>query len=242
MYKESKLSSKEPISFLFQAMKDSIKSRFLPDGCLDTEKIRQFFQDASENKNDLDIFDAEKESYGDILRVLIDGLNIVSVVDIGCGNGSLLHFFNRGGIQFERYLGVDLYIGGFSQNVLDDRVSFREGDFRNIVYPKSSSVFMINVLAYINEISTINNFVCESYPERVFVVEPYPSVIWENRFSEISPKYRSLPEIEEYFHKVGYSASKVVTLYFRKVVGLHFIPISYGALFERHDSIHQVST
>jgi SAM-dependent methyltransferase len=216
--------------FLRQLFEGAVSHVARRAGSLDTARTKAFFEDRYRN-GDPTVFDGGTEGYHDALWDLLERWGTEVIVDLGCGEGTLLRFLQDDPSSDRKYLGLD-FAEGAAPSGLSGKV-FR-GDIRDvppspIAGARNRTVVCVNTLCYIDQIHTVALLGRHAAGGDVcLILEPYPCWFWDRTFSKISPKYRTPEEVLSELLSLGWDVCDIQCHYVFLSRFLRVFPVSYS--------------
>jgi SAM-dependent methyltransferase len=195
--------------------------------------ILEFFKANYSLKPDLNIFDGNVNNfYTQIKRIYYFKKNHnCTVIDLGCGKGSLLNWFIENGIKYDRYIGVDFAVKSkiLSNNasIINTKIEDFNKYFQYIRHP--ITLYLTNTLCYLDDIQFINFLKSCKKNDELIIVDPYPNLLWKSHFNGIKPFYRRLDYVCKLLKECGWNVKYKSIDYVFVIFGVLFISkISYS--------------
>jgi SAM-dependent methyltransferase len=250
---KSHVSPRLRISSIVFSIWEGCKSRILSKRSLsgnvtDHTKIFDFFRNERYNEKNQSIIDTATSWYFkfaiDLIIFVLKDRNAINIVDLGCGQGKVFIELTNIGVILGKYIGIDLFISEQQRNLEkhDTNVKFIQGDAGKTLselpnnFAETSVLVAINALCYNHNIENFVNSIGNDDVVRgkwsdFVVVEPYPSIFWENFFDGIHVHLRSPRTMCEYFTRGGWELRQARKIYLFKVGDHYFWPVAYGLWF-----------
>jgi SAM-dependent methyltransferase len=189
--------------------------------------IQVFFRHNYYVKPDGLIFDGTTLGYYSKIKSIVDirTLNNKVVIDLGCGQKSLLCWLNEEGISPCKYIGVD-----FAVEAVNDNIYVANDDINNVdkyLAENGNAIVMCNVLCYIND-SAFSSVLCKlNTDDEIIILDPSPNLFWDAHFNGVKPIYRKINEVKNYLVREGFTIFNMVQDYYMKLGNNFIFPFSY---------------
>lgn len=211
---------------------------------LDLNSVRRYFETRSANNSDqlTDMIASSSIAYQTLLGsvpLLNHELSCLSdhdtILDWGCGTGSLLEWLRSQGVS-SKYLGYEI------DNVRVERLS-RQHSSADVRFtsdqPKDLAriAFLINVLPYVND-GELENVVSQCLSNLIpggalVCVEPWPAWYWENKFDGLRLRLRTQDEIALLFRSLSLTFEVEAHLAVSSIASRRILPISQLSLWRK---------
>lgn len=198
----------------------------------DSAATKRFFKSVYTGRlvDDL-IFDGGILSYYDKASELLDIKHFNKIVDCGCGRGGIRLFFQRIGVQYDKYIGIDFAI---ENTTINERESLISCDLSRYEFDVGNDdlVVFCNSMCYLPDAeldAIIGNISCKG--ASVLIVDPVPSLFWDATFNRVQLYYRTIDEVKELMAKNRY-VQKGISIDYLMCLRGHFIrSLSYASMF-----------
>ena len=190
-----------------------------------------FFCNLYKGKADPLIFDGKNYRYFEQIDMVYDIKNLTqkSVLDLGCGNGSLLLWLTTKQISLKEYIGIDF---AHIDSKLSNNAKIIQKDIADIQINETNAniIFAVNVLCYINDATLSSIF--ESTKERteLIIIEPIPSIFWDAHFDGIKLYYRNSHKLISLLASKGWHVKCTAIDFGFKFFDNYLFPLSYCLL------------
>lgn len=207
----SRASQRVMISECLRAVRGSWQ--YLRKGHLSQPLVREYFESRTVGVSNFDdVVAVGSAPYDQLLQYTLTSIShrrssVDTVLDFGCGAGHLLNVLRRT-FPGASYVGVDVNTRMINQ------LSATHGDQKTNFEPNLDRVsevdvaFLINVLCYVSDLELVDLLADLSQrmapASSLIVIEPFPSVRWEQRFSGLSLRLRRPDELAGKLQMHGY--------------------------------------
>lgn len=187
----------------------------------------------SGQKNDNYIFDGKTSTYYKcLLNCIYEIANVKNrtVVDLGCGNGSLFYWLRQNGIQIGSYKGIDF---SYPDCNLADDSKIMNGNITEYHAKEQDIITIVNCCCYLNDNEFDTMIRNISSATDILIIEPVPSIFWDKQFNNIVLHYRSRNDFLLLFKENGYSCSYSEVDYLYKLRDKYIFPLKYLVHFQK---------
>jgi len=220
------------------------RSLFAPQGLTPAIAVRRFYEQARGNEEQYEIIDLGQGAY----RGLLEGLSSdappfrardARVLDLGCGDLHLLHHLCQTSARPARYHGIDILPPSVaSSRLLNEDLTFQSGDLGNLQVncPFAANLAITcNALCYVQHPQNILRQAAENLTVGGYaiVIEPIPSLFWENYFNGIHLHFRPRGSFNAFLAELGVAHKGDYILYAVRIFGRPCWPVAYLSIFAK---------
>ena len=178
------------------------------------------------------IFDGGMLPYYDKMIDLSLKKSYKQIVDCGCGQGAIRDFFQKNGIKYGKYIGIDFAI---SEKELKADEAFVPCDLAEYKFDLTEDdlVVFCNTACYLSDdvFSSIIRKIAEQRAS-ILIIDPLPSLFWDATFDHVKLFYRSIDKMKKMMQDMNYYSDMISKDYLIKIGKLFIRSLSYAALFE----------
>lgn len=228
-YKEKAIWLPNHKKFVKQIIVSFISYLTLPLFRKKNDGIRAFFKKNYYEKPDDLVFDGTSSGYFSRIEKLLDNkeMNNRVVLDLGCGQGSLLKWLNQNSIKFKEYVGIDFAI----EPQETGNVKFICGNIENVeeyITNHNIFVFMCNSLCYLEKSTFLKILSSFNHGTGLIIIEPTPNIFWDAHFCGVKPVYRPLHITCKILEDAGYTIISTFQDYYFQFGNFYGLGLSYG--------------
>lgn len=192
--------------------------------------VQKFFKRNYYTAPDELVFDGSTKGYLSKINgiVNLDKWTELSVIDLGCGCGTLLKWILENGFSIAKYVGIDFSIKTEKGNGKYTFVNDNVNNFDKYIENKETIIFMCNSLCYIDD-DTFIEILCKVQEGMTMVIiDPAPNIFWDAHFNGVKPIYRTREIVCSILTEQGYVIDNTISDYLLKIKSRYFGEISYG--------------
>lgn len=194
------------------ALVSRTKSIFLsaPSNAEQLGRVQEFYEKERFKEERRSIVDGSSTTYRGFIESTLRKASLAAIsgstiVDLGCGQ-ALVSDFARS-LDFGKYVGVDALVSDVTRHSLGsaNHVTLIESSLLEVSsfasHLKGASVLMSNSLCYVHQDAAAKTLFRELHDAGVaqlVIVDPHPSLYWENQFSGIRIELRTVDRIASF--------------------------------------------
>lgn len=153
------------------------------------------------------------------------------VIDLCSGALSFYRLLISNDIDFHRYTAIDFSWHGeipsevnfFHKSVIDFRYNCS----------KICTLFSSNGFCYLHTLNDVHCLQDVPPSSKLILIEPYPSIYWNQNFNGITPVYRTPEELAEELSVIGWVAEKTIVYQVLPWFQRFGLPLSYTTRFKK---------
>lgn len=193
---------------------------------------KDYFTNLYKSQPDPLIFDGKDTRYLEQVGIVYDTSSLVgeTVLDLGCGNGSLYDWLSSKQIVLREYIGIDF---AHFDKKLDANASILNKDVNNFQIDETNAnvVFAVNVLCYLDDSPLSYIFQSEKKNIKLIIIEPTPGLFWDAHFDGVKLFYRNRQYLINILESNGWRLQNSSIDYWFKFLRMYFFPLSYCLFF-----------
>lgn len=239
-----KLTFSEVLRSLGLALVSRARAPFARRSAIASAPVAAFYQSARGQEEKYEIVDLSRGSY----RRLLDDLDqfapifltsTAKILDLGSGDLHLLHHLERHGALPEAYWGVDILAPSkMARRLVNSKYGFETLDLQEANFSppfKPNLVFSSNTLCYLRSPDIVLARAVSLLEAGGFlvIIEPLPSLFWENYFSGIHLNLRPRGALRPAIERMGVTFVGDHLLYAFYIAGQHLWPVACLSIFRR---------
>ena len=191
-----------------------------------------FFSDINSGKNDPYIFDGGNMEYYNGLLFARKSFIDKDIIDLGCGTGSLYHWFKKKNIKINSYIGIDFAIERENSHGNIKFIKERVESY-SCPYNKNNVVFAVNLLCYLSDKQLKQLLTSLKYADCIIIIEPVQSLFWDAYFNNVQLFYRNRHKLIKILMSIGFKAKRISIDYGIEGFRHYILELSNCIIFEK---------